>query len=57
MQYVQLNADATAVVTWFAAQPPTTDDKPGYAEIADDDARYAAFLVDNPGATRTPVKR
>jgi hypothetical protein len=42
-QYVQLSADTTKVVTWFAGPQAITSDKPGYAEIGDTDARYLAW--------------
>ena len=42
-QYVQLSADTTSVITWFASPQPTTSDKPGYAAITDNDPRYLAW--------------
>lgn len=41
-KYVQFNADGS--VTEFAG-PQSAGDKPGYAEIADNDARYVAWLA------------
>lgn len=44
-QYVQLSSDAVRVVTLFAGPQAITSDKPGYAEVADDDARYVTWLA------------
>lgn len=44
-QYVQLSDDTTRVVTVFGSPQPVTADKPGYAEVADNDARYLAFQL------------
>lgn len=41
-KFVQFNADGS--VTEYAG-PQNAADKPGYAEIADDDARYLAWLA------------
>ena len=34
-QYVQLSPDGTKVITAFGGPQSITDDKPGYAEVAD----------------------
>lgn len=41
--FVQLNADTTKVLTVYLEHQSVVADKPGYAEIADDDARFLAW--------------
>lgn len=53
MQYVQLSADGSAVVTWYAGPQRITADKPGYAEVSDDDPRYLAFAASQAKARPT----
>ncbi len=43
-QYVQLSADTTKVIAWYAG-PQNAADKPGYTTVADTDARYLAYLA------------
>lgn len=43
MKFVQFNADGT--VTEFAGPQPVISDKPGYAQIADTDPRYVAWVA------------
>lgn len=50
-QYVQLSIDASAVIAWYLAPQAITEDKPGYAEIADDDARYTTYLASRAAAS------
>lgn len=45
-RYVQLTSDGTVVVTVFGGPQSETFDKPGYAEVQDDDPRYAAWVAE-----------